>query len=260
MKNAAVKPANGKKKKTAMNLEERDTLIEEFLPKIKYTARRLSMKLPPHIDVEDLISCGITGLLDAIDRFDPGKNVKFSTFAEFRIRGAMLDYLREIDWCPRSVRQKANNLQSAYSYLENLLGRPPKEDEVASELNISVDKLQKELALINGISIFSIDEVESEEEPTNFTHRKMLSNYLAEKKNDEDFLLDLKEVFAEAIEELPENEKLIISLYYYEELTMKEIGTILGLTESRICQIHNQAILRLRGKAEKKLFIVPETR
>ncbi|NIO17041.1 MAG: FliA/WhiG family RNA polymerase sigma factor [Deltaproteobacteria bacterium] len=257
MKNVVAKSPDQKKKTKAPKTEGTETLIEDFLPKIKYTARRLSMKLPPHIDVEDLISCGITGLLDAVDRFDPKKNVKFSTFAEFRIRGAMLDYLREIDWCPRSVRQKANNLQSVYTYLENMLGRPPKEEEVAQELDISIDKLRKELALINGISIFSIDEIEGDEEPSSFTHRKMLANYLTEKKNDEDFLLDLKEVLTEAIEELPENEKLIISLYYYEELTMKEIGTILGLTESRICQIHNQAILRLRGKTEKSLYATP---
>ncbi len=257
MKNVVAKSPDQKKKTKAMKIEDTETLIEDFLPKIKYTARRLSMKLPPHIDVEDLISCGITGLLDAVERFDPKKNVKFSTFAEFRIRGAMLDYLREIDWCPRSVRQKANNLQSVYTYLENMLGRPPNEEEVAQELNISIDKLRKELALVNGISIFSIDEIEGDEEPSSFTHRKMLANYLAEKKNDEDFLLDLKEVLTEAIEELPENEKLIISLYYYEELTMKEIGTILGLTESRICQIHNQAILRLRGKTEKSLYATP---
>lgn len=258
MKNVVAKSSGQKMGTSAPNLDDRETLIQDFLPKIKYTARRLSMKLPPHIDVEDLISCGITGLLDAVDRFDPKKNVKFSTFAEFRIRGAMLDYLREIDWCPRSVRQKANNLQSVYTYLENTLGRPPKEEEVAQELNISIDKLRKDLTLINGISIFSIDEIEGDDEPSSFTHRKMLANYLAEKKNDEEFLLDLKEVLAEAIDELPENEKLIISLYYYEELTMKEIGTILGLTESRICQIHNQAILRLRGKTEKSLFMVPE--
>jgi RNA polymerase sigma factor for flagellar operon FliA len=258
MKNVVAKSSGQKRGTRATNLDDRETLIQDFIPKIKYTARRLSMKLPPHIDVEDLISCGITGLLDAVDRFDPEKNVKFSTFAEFRIRGAMLDYLREIDWCPRSVRQKANNLQSVYTYLENTLGRPPKEEEVAQELNISIDKLRKDLTLINGISIFSIDEIEGDDEPSSFTHRKMLANYLAEKKNDEEFLLDLKEVLAEAIDELPENEKLIISLYYYEELTMKEIGTILGLTESRICQIHNQAILRLRGKTEKSLFKVPE--
>ncbi len=257
MKNVVAKSPDQKKKTKVLKIEDTETLIEDFLPKIKYTARRLSMKLPPHIDVEDLISCGITGLLDAVERFDPKKNVKFSTFAEFRIRGAMLDYLREIDWCPRSVRQKANNLQSVYTYLENMLGRPPNEEEVAQELNISIDKLRKELALVNGISIFSIDEIEGDEEPSSFTHRKMLANYLAEKKNDEDFLLDLKEVLTEAIEELPENEKLIISLYYYEELTMKEIGTILGLTESRICQIHNQAILRLRGKTEKSLYATP---
>ncbi len=257
MKNVVAKSPDQKKNTKVLKIEDTETLIEDFLPKIKYTARRLSMKLPPHIDVEDLISCGITGLLDAVERFDPKKNVKFSTFAEFRIRGAMLDYLREIDWCPRSVRQKANNLQSVYTYLENMLGRPPNEEEVAQELNISIDKLRKELALVNGISIFSIDEIEGDEEPSSFTHRKMLANYLAEKKNDEDFLLDLKEVLTEAIEELPENEKLIISLYYYEELTMKEIGTILGLTESRICQIHNQAILRLRGKTEKSLYATP---
>lgn len=259
MKNVPAKSTRYKKKPETATREERDLLIEEFLPKIKYTARRLSLKLPPHIDVEDLISCGITGLLDAVARFDPKKNVKFSTFAEFRIRGAMLDYLREIDWCPRSVRQKANNLQSVYSYLENALGRPPREEEVAAELNISLEKLRKELALVNGISIFSIDEIESEDEPSNFNHRKMLASYLTEKQKDEEFLSDLKEVLAEAIEELPENEKLIVSLYYYEELTMKEIGTILSLTESRICQIHNQAILRLKGKTEKKLFLVSET-
>ncbi len=235
-----------------LSQEAREQLILEYLPKVRYIAGRLSMKLPSHVDTEDLISCGVAGLIDAVDKFDPSKNVKFSTYAEFRIRGAMLDYLREIDWCPRSIRQKANNLQQVYATLESHLGRPPEEEEVARELDISVEELRKELSLIAGVTVFSLDELEDNDE-TSFSNRKHLCSYLMEKKNDEEHLRDMREVLAKAIDELPENEKLLISLYYYEEMTMKEIGTILGLTESRICQIHNQAILRLRGKLRKAL-------
>ncbi|RMG60618.1 MAG: FliA/WhiG family RNA polymerase sigma factor [Deltaproteobacteria bacterium] len=239
-------------RKKRLSREEREALILEYLPKVRYVAGRLAMKLPSHVEMEDLISCGITGLIDAVDRFDPAKNVKFSTYAEFRIRGAMLDYLREMDWFPRSIRQRANALQQIYADLEAHLGRPPEEEEVARELGITVEELRKELSLISGISLFSLDDLDENDEST-FSNRKHLAAYLQEKRNDEEFLRDMKELLAKAIEELPENEKLLISLYYYEEMTMREIGAILGLTESRICQIHNQAILRLRGKIKKAL-------
>ncbi len=247
---AALSLDQSKKKK--MTESERETLIIDLLPKVKFIAARLAMKLPPHIELDDLIGYGVTGLIDAIDKFDAEKNVKFSTYAEFRIRGAMLDYLRAIDWCPRSVRQKANNLQSVFKDLEAVLGRPPTEEEVASEMGMSVDDVRKELSLVAGVSIFSLDEVNDDPESM-FTQRKFLANFLMEKKMDEDSLRDLQEVVSKAIEDLPDNEKLLISLYYYDELTMREIGAILSLTESRVCQIHNQAILRMKGKVSAAL-------
>jgi len=246
MKTTAAVPMD-QSKNNKIKESEREALIIDLLPKVKYIAARLAMKLPPHVEMDDLVSCGVTGLIDAIDKFDVGKNVKFTTYAEFRIRGAMLDYLRAIDWCPRSVRQKANNLQSVYNDLEAILGRPPSEEEVAMELGITADEVRKELSLVAGVSIFSLDEINDDAESM-FTQRKHLANFLIEKKVDEESLRDIQEVVAHAIDDLPDNEKLLISLYYFDELTMREIGSILGLTESRVCQIHNQAVLRMKGK------------
>lgn len=231
---------------------ERDALVREFVPLVKYHAGMLKLRLPPHIELDDLISSGIVGLLDALDRFDNSRGIKFKTYAEFRIRGAMLDYLREMDWFPRSVRQRATNLQNVYAQLEMMLGRPPEEDEVANHLKIPLEELQKELSLTTGLTIFSLDAPVDDEVDAGI--QKAIAEAAMDEKKEEEILRDLKEVLGKAIDLLPEKEKHLIALYYYEELTMKEIGSLLSLGEPRICQLHNQAVLRLRGKLRQQLL------
>ncbi|GAB4233497.1 MAG: RNA polymerase sigma factor WhiG [Deltaproteobacteria bacterium] len=234
----------------AVSAQERDALILEYLPLVKYHAGVLKLRLPSHIEQDDLISSGIVGLIDALDRFDASRGIKFKTYAEFRIRGAMLDYLREMDWFPRSVRQRATNLQAVYSRLENALGRPPEEEEVAAHLKISLSELQKELMAVSGLTVFSLDA--SKEDETDSTILRALTEAAVDEAKEEELLRELKEVLGNAIDLLPEKEKKLIALYYYEDLTMKEIGRLLSLGEPRICQLHNQAVLRLRGKLQEK--------
>jgi RNA polymerase sigma factor for flagellar operon FliA len=231
---------------------DREATVKEYIPLVKYHAGMMKMRIPPHIEMDDLVSSGIVGLLDAMDRFDPSRGIKFKTYAEFRIRGAMLDYLREMDWFPRSLRQRAGNLQHAYTHLEVLLGRPPLDEEIAESLNISVAELQKELTMLSGLSVFSLD-AQSDDEMDTWISRAMAQAAIDESKEAE-LLRDLKEILGKAIDLLPEKERQLIALYYYEELTMKEIGAILSLGEPRICQLHNQAVLRLRGKLHQQVL------
>ena len=247
----APPPAPPPRAAGSMTPEERDVLVREFVPLVKYHAGMLKLRLPPHIELDDLISSGIVGLLDALDRFDDSRGIKFKTYAEFRIRGAMLDYLREMDWFPRSVRQRATNLQNVYTQLEVLLGRPPEEEEVAKHLKIPLEELQRELALTTGLTIFSLDAPVDDEVDAGI--QKAIAEAAMDENKEEEILRDLKEVLGKAIDLLPEKEKHLIALYYYEELTMKEIGSLLSLGEPRICQLHNQAVLRLRGKLRQQL-------
>lgn len=230
---------------------DRDAVVEEFIPTIKYHAARIKMRVPPNIEMDDLVSSGIVGLLDAFDRFDPSRGIKFKTYAEFRIRGTMLDYLREMDWFPRSVRQSSTRLQNAYARLEALLGRPPEEEEVAEELKISVDELRKRLAMLSGLSVLSHDE--AEEGGAGGCVQYYLSEAAKNEAREEELLRDLKEVLAKAIDTLPDRERQLIALYYYEDLTMREISEIFHLGEPRICQLHAQAVLRMRGKLRGQL-------
>ena len=180
---------------------DREKLVGDFIPTIRYHATRIKMRVPPNIDMDDLVSSGIVGLLDAINRFDPSRGIKFKTYAEFRIRGTMLDYLREMDWFPRSIRQSSNRLQNAYAKLETNLGRPPEEEEVALELNVTVDELRKRLANLSGLSILPHDE--SAEDGENSNVRLYLSGAAKEEAKEEELLRDLKEVLTKAIDALP---------------------------------------------------------
>ncbi len=228
----------------------REELILEHTPLIRYVAGRIAMRLPGHVILDDLLSAGVLGLIDAVDKFDPGKKVMFKTYAEFRIRGAILDELRAMDWVPRSVRKKSTNLEAVYNRLQNQLGRAAEDEEVAAELGISLDELFKRLDEVKGINLFSLDDAESSFPQLDAeTVLKAMGN--REEGEDPLVLLGLSELrqqVAGAIEGLPEKEKLVVSLYYYDELTMREIGEVLGYTESRISQMHTKAILRLRAR------------
>jgi len=224
-------------------------MILKYTPLIKYIAHRLAMRLPPHVSVEDLMSAGVIGLMDALDKFDPEKKVQFKTYAEFRIKGAMLDELRSLDWVSRSVRQKAAQLEKAYQTLEKKKGRAVEEEEVARELGISLDHYYNLVNEVNGVFLLDIEHLRNKLPKL---PEEDLINLLIDEKEKQPLQLlgleELKRVLTQAIDELSSKEKTVISLYYYEELTLKEIGEVLGFTESRICQIHAKAILKLRGK------------
>jgi len=228
-----------------------EQMLMRYAPLIRYIACRLALRLPSHVSQEDLISSGIIGLIDAIQKFDLSKNINFKTYAEFRIRGAMLDELRSLDWIPRSIRKKSQLIENAYAQLQRALGRPAEAEEVAEMLGITVDDFYQMLDETKSVSLVTLDG----RDPKN--HGNSRGGFdLSENLADENLrdalqtvhLSELQELVLQAIEALPDKEKLLISLYYYEELTMKEIGLIMGYTESRISQLHTQAIYRLRYK------------
>lgn len=241
---------------TAPDPEKRDELIIAYTPLIKYIASRLASRLPAQVAFDDLVSSGIIGLIDAIDKFDLSKNVQFKTYAEFRIRGAMLDELRSLDWVPRSVRRKATDLEHTYSKLEKKLGRPAKDEETAKEMDISLEDYYKLLDETKSITFMDI-ELLRQKSPDQINTGNGLAS-ISMDANDPFAAINLKQIrdlLAASIDTLPEKERLTVSLYYFNELTMKEIGQVLNYTESRISQMHSKAMLRLRTKIKKALAI-----
>ena len=229
--------------------ENREEVIKRYSPMIKYVANRIAMRLPPHIEVDDLISVGVLGLMDAISKYDSSRGAKFKTYAEFRVRGAILDELRAMDWVPRSIRQKASNVDKVVQSLQAKLSRSPEDEEVAKEMGISLDQFHDTLNETKSIPIFSLEDLGIAKESG---EQQSLLDCLAGKADADPQtqirLIELKEIIAKAIDALPEKERLMVSLYYYEELTMKEIGAVLEITESRVSQIHSKAVYRLRTK------------
>jgi RNA polymerase sigma factor for flagellar operon FliA len=228
---------------------ERESLILEHTSLIRYVAGRIAMRLPAHVSLDDLMSAGVLGLIDAVDKFDPGQNVKFKTYAEFRIRGAILDELRSMDWVPRSVRRKSSKLEEVYNQLQNQLGRAATDEEVAAAMGVDLDEFYVLLEEVKGVNLLSLDDADS---PLSALDAEAVMQAMARDDGEDPLaqlgLMELRRQVARAIEGLPEKEKLVVSLYYYDELTMKEIGEVLGYTESRISQMHTKAILRLRAR------------
>jgi len=227
----------------------RDELITEYLPYVKRIVQRIANHLPPTVDVDDLMNVGVIGLIQAVDRYDPNRDNKFMTYAIFRIKGAVLSELRSRDFLSRSNRRKIRELERAYFKLEQRLGRHVEDYEVADEMGVEVEDVYRTKQLSN-ISFISFEELgySSRDE------KEKLMNYLFNSEDDALNLTKLKELksaLARAIEQLSEKERLVISLYYNDELTMKETGKVLNITESRVSQIHSQAILRLRAKLRK---------
>ncbi len=228
---------------------KRDTLIVAYAPLIKYIAQRIAARLPANIELDDLMSAGVIGLMDAIDKYDASRDNKFKTYAEFRIRGAILDELRAQDWVPRSVREKAKQLEKAFAKIEQEKGRQATDDEVCDVLKISQDEYYSMLNQVRSVSLLSFEDF------TSFSKadKRSLNSIVANRAGgstpfNEVTLATLKKLVAEAIRELPEKQRLVLSLYYYEDLNLKEIGRVLDVTESRVSQLHTQAILRLKGK------------
>ncbi|MFN2390020.1 MAG: RNA polymerase sigma factor WhiG [Actinomycetota bacterium] len=228
----------------------RDQLILHFSPLVKYVAGRVSVGLPANVDQADLISYGIFGLIDAIEKYDMSRNIKFETYAISRIRGAIIDELRAIDWVPRSVRFKAREIEKAYSTLENRLKQPPSDSELAAEMGVSKDELSAIFTQLSTVSLVALDDLTSVDGGRG--DRLSLIDTLEDTRSTsptEAFeAQEMKQILAGAINRLPEREKMVVTLYYYEGLTLGEIGQVLGVTESRVCQIHTKSVLALRSK------------
>jgi RNA polymerase sigma factor for flagellar operon FliA len=233
----------------------KEQIVIEHTPLIRYIVNRIAVRLPSHIDLDDLHNTGVIGLMDAIEKYDPEKNCKFKTYAEFRIKGAILDQLRSLDWVPRSVRQKGRRLERAYGEVEQRLGRSASEDEVADSLGLQLDKLQELINQVRGISLVNLEEIRGggSEGDRNGSYADIIEDVNAENPYSTLKLQEMRSIVADTIATLPEKERLVISLYYYEDLNMKEIGNILGITESRVCQIHTKSVLRLRSKLKNSM-------
>ncbi len=233
-----------------LTLEERQKLIEQYTPLIRFIAKKISIRLPANIDVEDLISSGVIGLMDAIDKYDSTRDNKFKTYAEFRIRGSILDELRAQDWVPRSVRDKAKMLERVTANLESELGYPPTDTEIAERLGLTSSEFYNLVNQVRPVNVLSIDEVANF---SNVDRKSFLS--LLQGESDPFFYLSVKSIknaLKRIIEELPERQRIVLSLYYYEGFNLKKIGAVLGVTESRVSQLHAQAIKRLKVKIEQR--------
>jgi RNA polymerase sigma factor FliA len=228
----------------------RDRLILTYAPLVKFVAGRLGSGLPAHVEENDLVSYGLLGLIGAIERYDPDRDVKFETYAIARIKGAIIDELRAMDWVPRSVRSRAREIERAIAELEKQLLRAPTDEEIAKKVGITEEELEESLTEISRSSIAALDEL--------WTVSSSGGDQIALIDTIEDSdapdpqstlsQTEMKEAIGEAIARLPEREKLVVTLYYYEELTLREIGEVLGVTESRVSQLHTKAILRLKAR------------
>lgn len=237
-------------KSATLDPEERQRLLAENLPEVRYIARRIHDRLPSHVPFDDLVHAGILGLIDAVDKFDPQKNVQLKSYARFRIRGAILDSLRELDWSPRHLRRKARLIEEATRELSSELGRSPTEAEIAAKLGVSLEEFQQLLGDLRGLDIGSlqIEAGETGEE---------LAALVAARTEDDPFhqaaRTEMRAILADAIGTLDDKERQVLGLYYLEELTMKEVGLILDIGESRVSQIHTAALIRLRSQLQGRL-------
>lgn len=235
---------------TTISCDERDRLIIENLPQVRLIARRIHDKLPESVSLEDLVSTGVVGLITAIDNFDPSQNVKLKTYAEYKIRGAILDSLRELDWAPRQKRKKAKQIEAAINLAEQRLHRSPTEEEVAQELSIDLDEYHEWLVEVRGVNIGSLEYAGGEEEGRD------LLQFVSDREEDWPSALferaELERLLASAIEKMPEVERSVLGLYYHNELTLREIASVMDLHESRVSQLKSQAVLRLRTYMERR--------
>ena len=229
----------------AMTPEERDRLLLEHLPTVRYLARRIHERLPQHVELDDLVSAGVVGLMDAFSKFDHDKKVQFKSYAQFRIRGAILDSLRTLDWSPRELRRKGRAVEEAIRATTQRLGRAPSEPEIALEMQLTLVEYQMLLGELKGLEIGSLHIERSED-----SGDEELAYIPGPVEDDPLFRClkgEMKQRLADAIEDLPEKERMVLTLYYFEELTMREIGLTLGVVESRVSQIHSSAVVRLRA-------------
>ncbi len=230
----------------------RERLVLAYAPLVKYVAGRMSSGLPAHVEEADLISYGLLGLISAIERFEPEREIRFETFAVTRIKGSIIDELRSLDWVPRSVRAKAREIERANAKLEHQLHRAPTDEEMAKALDTTVDEFQESLIKISNSSVVALDELwtVSDSSGDQVSLLDTIQDPTAVDPAQEMDLTDMKDRLADAIARLPEREKLVIALYYYENLTLREIGEVLSVTESRVSQLHTKAVLRLKSRLQ----------
>ncbi len=244
-----------KKYQETRDLQIRETLIIEYSHLIKFIAGRLNIYFGSNVEYDDLVSFGVFGLIDAIDKYDPNKGVKFETYASLRIRGSIIDSIREMDWVPRSLRQKNKELEKAYWEVENELGHSATDSDIATKMNISIDEFYK---LINEVNLTSMVSLEDYLEQNYEIGMDSSNTSKTDMPEQEAELNELKEILGDSIDKLPEKEKMVLTLYYYEELTLKEISAIMKVSESRISQLHTKAILRLRGKLARQRSLLED--
>jgi RNA polymerase sigma factor FliA len=231
----------------------RERLVVAYSPMVKFVAGRLGAGLPSHVEDADLISYGLVGLIGAIERFEPERGIKFETFAMTRIRGAIIDELRSLDWVPRSVRSRAREIETAQTKLEHELQRAPSEAELAAKLNMTEEELQSALLEIANSSVYALDELWTVSDSSG-DQVSLLDTIADESAADPQEALastEVKDLLTEAISGLPEREQLVVALYYYENLTLREIGEVLGVTESRVSQLHTKAVMRLKSSLQQ---------
>lgn len=227
--------------------KEREEMIKKYAYLVKYHAGRVASRVPSSVIFDELISAGSLGLIDAVDKYNPGKNVGLKTYAQYRIRGSILDELRSMDWYSRSMRKKIQSIERAVHSIETELGRPALDAEIAEHLNVSVEVYFKMLSDIYGAALLNLDDyIKNQDNDTNSEARFSTGMRGLENPSEKYMKKELKNVLAKAIKKLSEKEQMVISLYYYDELTLKEIGKVLELTESRICQIHTMALIKLQ--------------
>ncbi len=237
-----------------VNKEKRDKLVMDYLPLVKYIVGKFMIYLPTHLDQEDLIESGILGLIEAAERFKEDKGVQFKTYAFHRIRGSVLDYLRLQDWVPRSVREKDNLIKETHNSLEQKLNRSPQPEEIAEALGISCSELDKMLADINMCSMLYIEDINiGNDGDSRISANEIIKDNKASDPLSDLELLEEKEVLERAITELHPKEKLVITLYYYEDMLLREIAEVMNLSESRVSQLHHRALMSIRAKASKSV-------
>jgi RNA polymerase sigma factor FliA len=234
--------------------EERDRMLMENLPQVHYIARRIHDRLPPHVPLDDLVSAGVVGLLEAIHNFDPGRSGNIKGYAKHRIQGAILDSLRDLDWSPRDLRKKGRQIEEALHKLRTSLGRAPSENELAESQGMSLKQLQNLLAELRGLHLGSLQALAPEP-----GREDEIDKYLPHAPDEDQLCLcqrsELRECLISAVRELPPRERQMLALYYVEELTMKEVGAVLGVGEGRISQLHSAALLRLRERIQELLSV-----
>jgi RNA polymerase sigma factor FliA len=241
-----------------LDQEDRDRLLMENLPQVHYIAKRIHDRLPPHVPLEDLVNAGIVGLLEAIRHFDPARGTQVKTFAELRIRGAILDSLREMDWSPRALRRKSRQLEESHQRLRRVFERSPSEQELANDMQISIEDLRALLCDLRGLNLGSIQALEQED-----GKGEQVFKYTPNSPDEDPYHLclqsELKRYLAMAVDELPDRERKLLALYYKEDLTMKEVGEVLRIGEGRVSQIHSAAMARLRVTMQEFLGARPKS-